>query len=711
MALFRLIRLIFSAILILLFLSIIAAPLISASDHSSQLARGIIKVGSFEHWTAQLIVSFGTIPTCIIAEDLSSEENALYHNQESLFSRTHRLVTSAYEVLQERKKECMISKRQRFQSYQRAILESAAVINARIHSAMEAIVDAKDSLTAAECMGVMTLSVFKSLGQAAIQYRASGEFSYSSISKDWTTTSIVTIAMQPMAREFFAHESNNPGLAKAHVIRAKDVVARTIIILSNDLKQHKAQSRLKKRIMFNAARQAILNKALSVSNSIQLAMNNTARAKKAVVLKITTLSDDLKKYEAESTLKSINIVTFMGLKSLGHVALRYRSSGRVSFTLMAIDWARDSITVIAVRPMSQKLAARASSYPDLAKEHIARFKDSVSLAIVTLSNDLKKQKAHVSSLLNDVPNIMVFMELKTALNQVALKSRSVAQHLLTSILTYPRQYGLNNQPSTKSAANASSERLTGIWNWGLKFTHDITARTLVKAKKVLRSVPRGLSTMRSRLNITTHRATSETSDYHMCILFNSSEDLIIWKKALITKHGSTMELDAGCKQHFRVVVKGLVRLENMVPFHLYRLTSRWCVRGKHLRSASDERRSLKHKTLSAACSASFRALTGSISDTTTRIRVIVCIDSGGLASLKCNAFKISHHLVQESCAHVIHLFLDISANMTVAKNHILNAVNEGTFNWAVNLTGKAVPLESLYIGVSMTNIYGIFFFN
>jgi len=509
----------------------------------------------------------------------------------------------------------------------------------------------------------------------------------------------------------FAHESNHPGLAKAHVIRAKDAVARTIITLSNDLKQHKSQSRLKKRMMFKAARQAILNKALSVSNNIQLAKDNTARAKEAVALKITTLSDDLKKYEAESTLKLIDIVTFMSLKSLGHAALRYRSSGRVYFTLMATDWARDSITVIAVRPMSRKLAVCAISYPDLTKEHIIHFKDSVSLTIVTLSNDLKKQKAHGSSLLNDIPNITVFMKLKTTLNQAALKTRSVTQGLLMSELTYPRQHGLNNQPSTKSAANASSESLTGIWNWALKFTHETTARTLAEAKKVLCSVPRGLSTMRSKLNITTHRAVSETSDYHMCILFDSSKDLIIWKKkVLIIKHGSAMEPDAGCKQHFRVVVRGLVKFEKTVPIPLYRLASRWCVRGKHLRSASDERRSLKHKTLSAACSATFRALAGSISDTTTRMRAIARVVSGGLASLKCNAFKMSHHLVQESRALVIHLFLDISANMTVAKYHILNAVHEGTFNWAVNLTGKAVPLESLYIGVLMTNIYGIFFF-
>lgn len=76
------------------------------------------------------------------------------------------------------------------------------------------------------------------------------------------------------------------------------------------------------------------------------------------------------------------------------------------------------------------------------------------------------------------------MELKTAISKAALKSRSVAQDLVTSVLTYPRQHGFKNQPSTKSGANASSERLTGIWNWALKFTHDITARTLAKAEKV-----------------------------------------------------------------------------------------------------------------------------------------------------------------------------------------------------------------------------------
>ncbi|KAF9372852.1 kinesin-like nuclear fusion protein, partial [Podila verticillata] len=186
MVLFSPICLIFSAILILPFMSTVTAPLIGASDCSSQLARGI-----------STIVSFGTLPTCIFAEDLSSGEDATDHDQESILTRAHRLLTSVYEVLQERKKG---NKLKPF----RSPLPSPMPVSI---SAMEAICDDKDSVTTSDCLGLMTLSAFKSLVQAALQYRVSGEVCFTLMSKDWAATSIVTIAMQPMARKFLPSES------------------------------------------------------------------------------------------------------------------------------------------------------------------------------------------------------------------------------------------------------------------------------------------------------------------------------------------------------------------------------------------------------------------------------------------------------------------------------------------------------------------------
>ncbi|KAF9385232.1 hypothetical protein CPC16_008061, partial [Podila verticillata] len=56
-----------------------------------------------------------------------------------------------------------------------------------------------------------------------------------------------------------------------------------------------------------------------------------------------------------------------------------------------------------------------------------RVKDSVCLATVTLPNDLKTLNAHVSSSLDHVPNITVFMELKTAMSQHAFKNRPLTK--------------------------------------------------------------------------------------------------------------------------------------------------------------------------------------------------------------------------------------------------------------------------------------------
>ncbi|KFH67325.1 hypothetical protein MVEG_06059 [Podila verticillata NRRL 6337] len=111
---------------------------------------------------------------------------------------------------------------------------------------MEDIFDTKDSVTTSDCLSLMTLSAFKSLVQAALQYRASDEISFTLMSKDRSAISIDTIAMQPVARKISPCENNHPGLAKENIIRAKDTVARTTITLSNDLKQHKALRKLKK---------------------------------------------------------------------------------------------------------------------------------------------------------------------------------------------------------------------------------------------------------------------------------------------------------------------------------------------------------------------------------------------------------------------------------------------------------------------------------
>ncbi|KAI9236572.1 MAG: hypothetical protein BYD32DRAFT_462396 [Podila humilis] len=82
---------------------------------------------------------------------------------------------------------------------------------------------------------------------------------------------------------------------------------------------------------------------------------------------------------------------------------------------------------------------------------LSAFKFLVQAALQYRASD-ETLNAHVSSSLDHVPNITVFMELKTAMSQVALKSCSFAQDFLTSILTYSRQHAFKNRPLTKSVS-------------------------------------------------------------------------------------------------------------------------------------------------------------------------------------------------------------------------------------------------------------------
>ncbi|KAI9233631.1 MAG: hypothetical protein BYD32DRAFT_465135 [Podila humilis] len=171
---------------------------------------------------------------------------------------------------------------------------------------------------------------------------------------------------------------------------------------------------------------------------------------------------------------------------------------------MATNWVSDSILAVAIRPTVLKLAARASKLCRFGQGTYVRIKDSVCLATVTLLIDLKTLKAHVLSPLDHVPNITVFMELKTAISQAALKSCFIAQDLLREadgnleLGAYPRHH----------------------------------CETLAKAKKVLHSVPRSPSTMKRGLSIITQRAASETSDYQNNLKLNASDTFVLYSKAL-----------------------------------------------------------------------------------------------------------------------------------------------------------------------------------
>ncbi|KAF9390094.1 hypothetical protein CPC16_005329 [Podila verticillata] len=105
---------------------------------------------------------------------------------------------------------------------------------------------------------------------------------------------------------------------------------------------------------------------------------------------------------------------------------------------MATNWVCESILATAIRPTVLKLVPRASELRQFGQGAYVRVKDSICLASVTLSNDLKTLKVHVSSPLDHAPNITDFMEFKTANSQAAPKSCSVVQDLLMSVLTLPK---------------------------------------------------------------------------------------------------------------------------------------------------------------------------------------------------------------------------------------------------------------------------------